>query len=376
MLALGAIREALIELPAASRPVPADAIWPTSPSAETEQAMAAIGTAAARGDGVPPAAQAMLHHAAHNAPLAPEPFVVDGTIALSQGKDEALPLFEAARLRDPRASAARYFLAELYLAKGRVEEALTEMSALATLVPSAVAQLAPSVAAFARTPGAVPALQATFRKSPTLESATLNALATDPANADIVLALAGPVQRSAAAAPWQANMIATLIAAGQTAKARAVWRALSGVKDEGLVFRPDFRSSPAPGPFNWTLASGPAGIVQARAGGGLDVVYYGREDAVLASQTLLLGPGTYLLAARSDPVENAGSLGWTLRCVPAGEMLGRVALADTTPEVSGRIEIPPGCVAQALELRGSVSDLDAPVELTVYSVRIVPGGEQ
>ena len=365
----------MFELPADQRPIAPGAVWAPSPSMEIEQAMAEIGAAAGRGAGVPDDARTMLHQAARRAPLAPEPFVVEGTIALTEGRPAARPLFEAARRRDPRQSAARYFLAQLYLAQGRVADGLTEMSALATLVPSAVAQLGPALAEFARQPGAAPALRSTFARSPALESATLTALAANPANADLVRALAGPARRDPAAAPWQPTMIAALIDSGNTAKARQVWRVFSGEAAPGPIFHPDFSPSPAPAPFNLTLSSGPAGMVQPHRGAGLDVVYYGREDAILASQTLLLAPGAYLLSARNDPVDNAGALGWTLRCVPAGQTLGRVALAEDAPgEPSARLTVPANCLAQALELRGSVGELDQPVDLTIYSVRIVPAG--
>ena len=130
-------------------------MFPGHPQALIDRAMGDIGAAAAKGAGMPSSATQQMMIAARKDPLAPTPFLIEGTIAQLAGHDRrAEALFLAARWRDPRAPAARYFLADRYLRTNRIAAGLVEMAALARISERASQPLAPALAAYARSPGA------------------------------------------------------------------------------------------------------------------------------------------------------------------------------------------------------------------------------
>src|SRR4029078_4582807 len=98
------------------------------------------------------------------------------------------------------------------------------------------------------------------------------------------------------------------------------WAEVGGVaqKRRDLIFDAGFSNPAPPPPFNWTLTSSTVGLAERQSGGKLHVIFYGQEDGVLASQLLVLAPGTYRLAMR---VTGGGaqlrSLRWSLTCAKA-----------------------------------------------------------
>jgi len=161
------------------------------PDALTNSAMVEIGTSAARGGTVPSSSRQAIASVARKAPLVPDPFLVEGTIAEMSGKPaRAELLFLAARHRNPRSQGARYFLADRYLKTNRILHGLVELGALARLSEKASQPLIPALAAYARTPGAVAELRRYFKLAPATRDSTLALLAEDPRNAPQILSLA------------------------------------------------------------------------------------------------------------------------------------------------------------------------------------------
>ena len=102
-----------------------DPTYSGHPDALSNRAMAQIGTAAARGEAMPPTARQGLAAVVRKAPLSPDPFLVEGTIAqMANDPARAERLFLAARLRNPRSQGARYFLADRYFHTGRIQPGL------------------------------------------------------------------------------------------------------------------------------------------------------------------------------------------------------------------------------------------------------------
>src|SRR5213075_2269622 len=60
-------------------------LFPGHPAAQMESAMRQIGASAAKGGGVPVSAHQAMLSAARTAPLAPDPFLVEGTIVQMRG---------------------------------------------------------------------------------------------------------------------------------------------------------------------------------------------------------------------------------------------------------------------------------------------------
>ena len=371
LLAFQVVRTALVAMPEERRPQLAQGLWPSHPTLLTERSMAEIGRAAATGGRVPPATVESIRLVARQAPLATEPFLIHGALAQMKGKDrEAQRLYLQARHRDPRSRAARYFLAERYFRSGRIAPGLVEMAALSRLEPTAAAPFVPALVAYAQTPGAVPQLKAFFRTLPDAEPGILNALAEDARNADLVLTLATRAQ--GAPQEWQGKLITRLVEAGDYRKAYAVWSRVSGVRGAAGLYNPQFLDLSAPPPFNWALPNTSEGVAEPAEEGKLEVLYYGRANAVLASQLLLLPPGSYRLAMEVEGGEAEG-LQWALRCAGQEKPFAQLPLRG-----KGRAEaaftVPAGnCPAQWLELRGVAGDFPRTAELTIAGLQLVPG---
>lgn len=375
LLAVGAIRAMTFVAPPTH---PLRALGPTfgsHPDALVNRAMVEIGTAAARGGDVPPTARQAIARAARKAPLAPDPFLVEGTIAQMAGDGaRAERLFIAARTRNPRSPAARYFLADRFLKTGRILPGLVEMGALARLSEQASRPLVPALAAYAKTPGGIAELRRFFKLSPAIRDGTLALLAEDARNAPLVFALAPEPLRDAAPADWHGRMIQSLLVAGDYAGAESLWSRIAGIANRGLLYNPQFREMSAPPPFNWQLTSGTSGVAEASGSGGLDVIYYGRAEVTLATQLLRLAPGPYRLAMRVEGPSRANGLAWTILCVPTNVQLFQLPLGTAGKGVAGAaFTVPPaGCAAQSIELRGRPAESPETAQLKILDLKLEP----
>ena len=366
LLALQVLRTAVVTLPEEHRPDAAASIWPSHPTILVERSMAEIGAAAARGQEVASHTRARIEQVAHIAPLAPEPFLVRGAILQTDGRQaDAERLFVEARAREPRSRAARYFLAERYFRTNRIAAGLIEMAALARLAPSSAAPLVPALVAYARAPGAVPQLRAFFRIQPQVEPAVLSVLADDAANADLILALATGI-RGETPPEWQCKIVTRLAEAGQYRKARAIWARLTGIRPADGLFNPEFKPLSAPPPFNWSYPTTSDGVAEPAADGRLEVLYYGRQETVLANQLLVLPPGRYALSMAVSSDTRDGSLHWSLRCAGQGAPFFKLQLAAA----AGKFDVPHDCPAQWLELRGMPGDFPRTTEATIGRLRL------
>jgi len=353
------------------RPELAAALWPSHPAQRTDRALLAIGTAAARNQPVPAATRAEVRRIAAGAPLSPDPFLFEGAVALSEGRGEAGErLLLAALERDPRSRGTRFLLADRYLRTGRITAGLVEMQVLVSLQSRGAEAFAPALVAYARTPGAISQLRSFFRKYPRVEANVLSVLASDAANANLVLALA--TGDGVADPNWRATLVSALAAAGQYEKAHAIWARLSRVSPGRGLFNPGFAHSTAPPPFNWHFAQTTEGVAEADGKGGLDVLYYGRAKAVLASQLLLLRPGGYELLMTAEGAPAPGAVHWVVRCARDNKPLADLPLR--TGPIRGRFTVPDGCAAQWLELEGRVGETAANSELTIRNLRLIVGG--
>lgn len=351
-----------------------DKIWPNHPLTLRSLAMAEIGQAAARGELPSGETMERVRGLAARAPLEPEPFLVEAALAQKRGDSaRAGQLLLQARRRDPRSSAARYLLADHYIRNGDIVAGLTEMTVLSRLVPGAVDQLVPGLVAYARTPGAIPKLRQLFKESPDLQPVLLSALASDAANADVVLAIADR-SASSGAEQWRAKLLKSLVDQRQYARAYAIWSRFAGLNapPRGL-YRPDFTPSAAPPPFNWTLAQAGGGVAEPLPGGGLRVLHYGRKQTTLASQLTLLEPGRYVLSMSiTGEIGSDGQLRWGVRCLPSRESMLELRLTRANARnARGQFEIPAsGCAAQQIELIGMLTDMPNSTDAAISPLRL------
>lgn len=372
-LAAQVVRDAALETTVQQQPDVAAKIWPTHPSARIGTGMVEIAAASAAGRPAPKPAIARVIGASSRAPLAPQPFMVRGVEAQLAGSTEnAIASFNAAKLREPRAAAARYFLADLYLKAGRTRDGLLEIAKLGKLVPPSVAGMAPFLATFASDRRHQDEMRAVFRAEPALEGPVLSILAAQPASADLVLALANPA--GPARREWHAPLVDNLVAANQFARAGAIWGRLNRTSvPQDRAFDEGFAST-APPPFNWTLAANAVGSAERSGNGALQVTFFGREDGPLANQLLLLRPGSYRIAMTVAGSIEPGSLQWAVSCLPAKREILRLPVRGGG--VAGRFTVPAGCPAQTLLLEGRSGDFPKTVDATIGGFQIRREGAQ
>lgn len=350
-----------------ARPALATALWPSHPRVILDRTLLAIAATAARGRGASADIQSAMRRVAIKAPLSPDPFLIAGAIAETEGRGPAAErLLLAARDRDPRSRGTRFLLAERYVRTGRVAAGLMEMQALVSLQARGVEAFGPALAAYARTPGAVPELRAFFAKNPRVEAGILTLLATDAANAGLVLSLASGRRGEP---DWRPPLVSSLALAGRYARARALWTQFYRLRQPPDLFNPAFAETAASPPFNWNFPQTGEGVAEPDGRGGLDILYYGRSNAVLASQLLVLPPGRYRFTAVTAGSDGEPGVRWTARCADSQQPL--LALGVKPGTVAGEFSVPPNCRAQWLDLQGVAGDLPQVTELTIRGLRLV-----
>ena len=372
LVAAQVVRNAAVAAWAELYPARAATLWAGHPSVELSLGMTEIAQAVRLRKTASPAIFAMINDAAVKAPLAPEPFLVRGVQAqLSGDLASAQRAFAEAQRRDPRSLPAAYFLADHYSRVGDVANGLAQIAVVADLSPGGVQSVAPYTAAYAQSPANWPLLRNIFRNHPQLEEATLEALSLNASNSSAALALAEPAFRRPDT-PWVPVLLRNLVDAGQYARARAIWAAISGVPvaQDLLVFDTSFSHPAAAPPFNWVLTSSTVGLAERQPGGRLHALFYGQEDGVLASQLVLLPPGSYRVTMDLlGDAAHARPLSWSLRCDKSREPFATITL-DAAAARGWSFQIPANCPAQWLELSGSSSDMPQQSDVAIRAFQI------
>lgn len=369
-LAALVVRVAIVEAYSDKAPAVAAAVWPGHPSITLESGLTRIGNDVREGRPVGRGLVESMIDTAVRAPLAPEPFLVRGVDATLRGQAGlAGRSFVAARDRDPRSVAARYFLADHFLRTGHARQGLNEISALTRLIPGSLSGIGPYLAAYARDPEAARAVRSMLRQNPELGPVVLNALAADARDASLAMSL-WPGDGSDRLQPWQNRLLNSLIAAGRYRDAKSAWMRFTrrSGKDEELALA-DFVAT-GQGPFGWTLVSGSSGVAEAEAEGKLRVIYFGRDDIVLANRVLMLRPGRYRLSMQvNGRAAPTGSLEWTIGCLPSGKEIARLGLASGFIRTSFDVQAG-DCDAQRIKLAATSTELPEKTQLTIDDFRI------
>ena len=364
-------RTAIVDL----RTEPSDlgnTIWPSHPAVLGARIIKGVGEAAAHGAVPSEEILAQIRELGAAEPLAAEPYLVHGAIALRSGDyPRAEALLSTARQRAPRSAASRYLMADLYLRTNRPVGAMAEMAVLNRLLPAGSVQMAPSLSAYARVPGSLPQIRSVLRSYPELEEPLLALLSADIANSDAILQLASPRVGEGKPPVWQGMLLTNMVAGGKFGAAYDTWRRLSGIaQPPGALFNPQFDASNAPPPFNWRIADGAGAIVEPSSGG-LDISYFGRENVVLAAQTVILSPGRYRLGMNvSGSFSDGSPISWAVKCLPAGKEIAILKLSSAQP-VTRDFVVPAGqCPAQSLALMGVAGEASNRSEFRVSGVQL------
>lgn len=372
LLAVQVVRNAAVLALVTLHPQAAERVWSDHPSVEIASALSEIGRASRERRSIDRRTFAMIDDAAAKSPLSPEPFLVRGVQAQLAGDSEtAKRSYIEAQLRDPRSLPAAYFLANFYFGAGDALSGLKQTALLARLSPGGTAAIAPFVAAYAQNPANWPQIRGLFRSQSAVEDGVLMAMAHDARNAKAILAVADAGHRRPSS-PWLPILLNSMVQAGDFAWARAIWSSIGRANvGSDLIYDADFASATASPPFNWNLAASTVGLAERERGRGLHVIFYGNEDGVLASELLLLAPGTYSLRA---PLVGSQAhpevLLWSIRCAGAN---AQISSASANQAAAGRwmFDVPANCPAQWLELAGRSGDISQQGDVTIGPLSLV-----
>ena len=374
LLGVQVVRNAAVEALAELQPASAAKVWARHPAVEISLGLTEIGTASRERKPIDPHVFAMMDDASAKSPLSPEPFLVRGVQAKTDGDARtAGQAFLAAQKRDPRSLPAAYFLADYYSRSGQTLQGLKQIAVLARLSPGGAAAVAPFIAAYAKIPANWPAMRALFRSQVWLENDVLSVLARDPANTDAILAAADPNHRQPDS-PWLATLLRSLVANGDYQRAHALWSSIGGARGGGLIYDAGFSSPDPPPPFNWSFATATVGLAERQPGNRLHTIFYGNDDGVLASELVLLPPGTYRLEMQivGQPV-HPEALSWSIRCDKAQYPVATIAIGDAARS-GWTFQVPADCPAQWLELVARSGDIAQQSEVTITGLKLTRAG--
>jgi hypothetical protein len=328
-------------------------------------------------------ARSRAYQALARQPLAETPMLLAAIQALAAGdtkRGEAL-LVEA-RHRDPRFRAARLLLLDRYLRTNRVREAGEEIAILTRLLPEAGDLLVPQLAAMAANPDTGTVLLRVLARDPNLQDDVLTRLA-GTASPDIVLKAAKAAPARPGAAPqWQNVLLSRLTGSGDFARAYALWRSFTGAgagSGDKNIYDGRFQGLAGAPPFNWQLNASASGVAERAPGGGLQVQYFGRDPAELASQILLLRPGSYKLMLQADGSASGegARLTWSIACGQAPAHLVDLPLlkiSSAPRTLRTQFTVAAGCSAQWLRLSGTPAEFPTEQDVVIREIRIEKAG--
>lgn len=381
LLAWMVVRTSAVDALLARNPAMAERLSPHDPQVNLALAMAELREGGAQRIRLTPDMTSRAEGAIRRAPLVDEPFLFGGLSLIMRGQPEAArTLLEEGIRRNPRSRPIRLFLLDSYLRTGRIAEAIREISMLSRLLPEANSVLVPELARYAQNPKTIGALERVLRTDPAQRLAIVNFLIREGAEPELVLRLAGAdlIAAQTASSGWQAGLLDSMVKRGDVARAHALWFQFINQKTGPAagIYNPEFQETRAPAPFNWTLGADGAGIAEPNANKGLDVTFYGRQNAVLATQMLVLRPGRYQLSMKvsGEAADKMGGLAWTLTCDSTTTPI--VTLDISNAPYAGKrfattFEVPSdNCAGQWLRLIGVSQEFPAAQQLTIDDLKL------
>ena len=329
---------------------------------------------------VSPGTLGLVRQSIPRTPVAADPLFIMATDARAKGdlaREERLLLLS--RQRAPRNRLTRLLLIERYLNSGRSKEAAVEIAAIVRLMPKSDELLLPKIAQLALDPKSAEATREALAGTSLLDR-MLGSLVKNGTPTQTILDLGrySAMPPSYAARGWQSALQRRLVGAGDVQTAVKLWRHYNGIeRGNEAVYDARFAGKPGPAPFNWTFSSGKAGAVETRKPG-LLVESYGRLNATLAWQTLVLKPGSYTLEIMGDGEidPTSGVLSWSIRCETGKQVFVVLPVSTLVPArpVAKNFTVPPSCPGQRLELITGLGDLPLSQTVEFGSVRIIQDG--
>jgi len=331
-----------------------------------------------------PATIAAVRRAATQLPLDERPYLLLGQQQLvDRQTDRGIRSLEAGQRLNPRNRLIHLALLVQYLKISRFGPAAAQMSVLSRLMNRTQPAIAIALAQMVSMAETAPAAKRALRTDPDLERSVLITLANGTTPPSEIFALASPRALSDAGnrESWGPALVSRLISANRYTDARQVWQRIYHLSEAAVaapIFNPQFRTTLASPPFDWTFTAGGLGAADPE-NGQLAIDYYGRDSGNLASQTLVLSPGRYQIAfATEGGKPNAASrLFWTVACATGDKAVLANVAAPTTPgshRAGGAFAVSAACPAQTLTLRGEAGEFPSPISLTIKALTIRAAG--
>ena len=320
-------------------------------------------------------------------PLSEVPLLIAARAAIAAG-DEARAdrLIAVASRRNPRSRYALLLELDQHIRLGRPDQAAATMAVLTRSFPDARPLLTGQLARMAAGPGTSEAVRRAMAADPQLRAAVLEQLARQGADTATILRLAGPAPAGATPGEtpaWQRLLLEAMVERGEVREAEAAWLRLTAAESSGRaggLYDRDFAGLPGPPPFNWLLETGGDGFAE-RTDNALHVEYYSRSDARLASQLILLPPGSYQLSFIAEGEAEGGEggrLAWIVSCHPGGRRLVDIPIAGvefSARRIAGAFVVPAGgCPGQWLRLVGNSAEFPKDQRVTIRRLRIEGAG--
>lgn len=306
------------------------------------------------------------------APLLDAPLVYFGFDQAAKGEREhAAEAFEAAVKRQPRNIPALSWLATEAVQRRDYNGVMALLDQLSRVDPQNADKYADALAGLLSDPHATQVFIEAFERRSPLAIAATGRMISASNDVDLLMRL------SLSAPHFRQRVIDRLVRERGLEAAFIAWLTfLPRIDAESLSWPhdPAFVGSDAPTPFNWQVMEGAERLKE----GGLLVRYTGRGKPVFVRQAVLLGPGSYRLAAEMDGEmsDSGGSLIWRVKCQPGDLEIATIpvlGLARTLSTQSTIVIVPPsGCPVQVLTLEGAPGTLTNRVRASVRRVTFKP----
>ncbi|MCZ8371085.1 MAG: hypothetical protein O9293_14195 [Porphyrobacter sp.] len=312
--------------------------------------------------------RAELLAALRQAPLEDEPFTLAAYEQFAERRVAAAQdLLEIARKRNPRSRQTRLLAVDVNLAANSIAAAVSELETLRRLMPAQSAVFDETLVLLADYPDTRMTALRAVKEQPTKEMILVGLArngAGSPALVEAMQAMALEGRLTADSGTASA-VTQPLVTAGNYAAAFEVWSRLTGSKANASGVRDPRFKQDLPPPFGWALTSGGDGSVASDARG-LAGQIYGRRNANLARQLLVLPSGSYRLELEvTEPTE---LLEVALRCLPDQELARQRLGGAGTLGVA--FTVPDGCKAQWLELNARASDPPRSASFRIRSIAL------
>jgi len=296
----------------------------------------------------------------------------------------ARPIMQEVVRRNPRAKAGRIWLMADALRRGDLPTATGHIERLMAIDPTQSLGYFPILADIAKQRGGERVIADVLARGPMWRAQFLGFLTTRGVAPERIFrlnnGLAGATRGGAEAA--QSALIQQFIDRGDYDGAYIAWVNFlppSTLTKVTTVYDGGFAGLPGPHPFNWTFGDNDAASVGIDPGHGLHIEYSGAQSVRLASQTILLKPGTYRLdytVQGSGEVADGGTIAWHLSCLPGNKPILELpvsGLTDRATARAARFTVPADCNPQLLSLDATLGTFPQSRSLNIAQVAINKG---